>query len=206
MSNNQEKKLYLVKGKNNLYHPKLLTNSETKTIKNIFILNDNKPFELKKIVDKANEIFKKLQFKIKYENPENNEWQNINMSNSSNLKELAKLIIKVNGKNIYLKDIFPNPQNMNYNKILKNPNSKILKNHNNVIFFEDIYPNPQNMNYYKILKNPNKVIFFKDIYPNRNSKILKEPNSNSNNNNNHYNHTIYESYQNRRMVNAYELP
>ena len=42
MPNNQGQKLYLVKGNNNLYHPRLLTNTEAEKKTNIFILNDNK--------------------------------------------------------------------------------------------------------------------------------------------------------------------
>ena len=132
MPNNQGQKLYLVKGNNNLYHPRLLTNTEAEKKTNIFILNDNKPFELKKILDKANKIFNKLQFKIKKANSKNNEWQNINMSSSSHLKELAELKIKVNGKNFYLKDIFPNPNSSHNgsNKIInsKNFNYSIFNN------------------------------------------------------------------------------
>jgi len=143
MSNKQKKKLYLVKGNNNLYYPRLLTNNQVKNTKNIFKKNAVNPYVLQ-IVDKANDIFKKLQFKIRQEN--NNEWQNIFQSNLNNLNNLK---IKVNGENIFLRNIFHinNPVDISNNliSVSKNPNNTEKSTY---------------VNSYSSLNNPE---FFKDL-------------------------------------------
>ena len=168
MPSNENKKLYLVKGKNNLYHPKLLTNNElynvngNETVKkkiknNIYKTENGKPYELKKIIKKTNKIFKKLQFKIKNANSTNNEWQNIYINQ---LGELGELKIKVNGKNIYLKDIFPTNQDtsnltlnstlLNYSNIYKSNN---IFESNNPLFKKQLRVPSDNNN-----KNQNNIL------------------------------------------------
>jgi hypothetical protein len=165
MPNNEEKKLYLVKGNNKLYHPRLLTKNNANKKQEIYKTVNGNPYELKKIKNKANEIFKKLQFKIKQANSENNEWQNININN---LNELNELKIKVNGKNFYLKNIFPNISPLQKKKI----GQKFTALENNKKLIENVYKLSSNLN--NILINSPLQRHTKLIIPNISKNLVQE--------------------------------